>query len=106
MPESLLILAAGWCALLAAGWLALSDDSHWHEVFGKATALSAGTRRSLRWRATTACLTALCLALAADHASMAVLVWIMLLSGSALIIALTLSWRPDWLYWLQTPQAP
>jgi len=33
----------------------------------------------------------------ADRPSMAALVWIMLMAGSAVAVALTLSWRPRWL---------
>ncbi|WP_211234541.1 DUF3325 family protein [Solimonas soli] len=37
---------------------------------------------------------------AADHPSMAVLVWLMPLAAAALIVTFTLSWRPRWLGWL------
>ena len=40
---------------------------------------------------------ALALCLRADHASMAVLVWVMTLSGAALLVAFLLAARPRWL---------
>jgi len=40
---------------------------------------------------------ALVLCLGADHASIAVLVWAMTLSGAALAVAFALAWRPCWL---------
>ena len=39
----------------------------------------------------------LVLCLAVDHASMAVLVWVMALAGAALVVAFTLAWRARWL---------
>ncbi len=48
----------------------------------------------------TALFVGLLLALAADHASMAVLVWVMALAGAALAVAFALAWRPRWLRWL------
>ena len=42
-------------------------------------------------------LAALALCLWVDHASMAVLVWVMAVAASALVVALTLTWRPRWL---------
>jgi hypothetical protein len=56
--------------------------------------LSRGTERVLRGLGALALMAALVLCLAADHASMAVLVWVMTLAGAALTIAFTLTWRP------------
>ena len=46
-----------------------------------------------------ALLASLLLCLRADHASMAVLVWVMSLAAAALLVAFTLAWRPHWLRW-------
>ena len=40
---------------------------------------------------------ALLMCLKVDHATMASLVWVMVLAGAALAIAFTLAWRPHWL---------
>ena len=58
---------------------------------------SPTTLKWLRWLGSAALLAAFALCLAADHATMAVLVWCMALAGAALIVAFTLSWRPQWL---------
>jgi hypothetical protein len=77
MPESLLdnlLLATALLSALAGmGWLALSMDVHARQVWARAP-----SRGGLR----------------VDHASMAVLVWVMALAGAALVTAFTLSWQP------------
>ena len=42
-------------------------------------------------------LLALVICFLADRPSMAVLVWVMLLAGSAMVIGMALSWRPRWI---------
>jgi hypothetical protein len=78
------------------GWLALALDSHWQQVHG-AGDLRLPTRRLLRVLGAVALLSSLGIALLVDHPSIAPLVWIMGLAASALMIAFTLSWRPQWL---------
>jgi hypothetical protein len=84
-------------ALLSGGaglaWLALAMDVHWRQMRTGAPL----TRRKailLRSLGVSALVVSLVLCLAADHATMAALVWVMSLAGSALTIALTLAWRP------------
>ncbi|MFT3954511.1 MAG: DUF3325 family protein [Piscinibacter sp.] len=78
------------------GWLALAMESHWQQVRGDPAA-GRGTVQLLRVLGAAALLLALLLCLRADHATMAVLVWVMALAASALLIAFSLSWRPRWL---------
>jgi hypothetical protein len=99
MPEP---VQAGWLlggALLAAiagmGWLALAMQAHARQVWG--VVASAASVRVLRVLGGAALLASLALCLAADHATMAVLVWVMALAASALLVAFTLAWRARWL---------
>ncbi len=113
MRDSLLLLAASICSLLAFSWLALAMDVHWQQV--RAGAPTSSVKRLLRVLAIAALTISLALCLSVDHATMAVLVWVMLLAASALIVTFTLSWQPRGLApaigWLpqrssQTPGKP
>jgi hypothetical protein len=90
--DNLLLLAATVLCVSGMGWLALAMDVHWKQV--KSGAPSARTVLVLRSLGYAALAASLLCCLAVDHATMASLVWIMLLAGSALAIAFTLSWRP------------
>ena len=92
--SSLLLIAAAAATLVGLAWLALGMDVHWAQVHGDA-ATPPSTR--LRWGGGAALALSFALCLAVDHATMAVLVWFMLLAGSAVGIAMTLSTRPHWL---------
>jgi hypothetical protein len=94
-PQWLLGAAAA-ASVLGFGWLALAMDTHWAQAHGPA-AQKRGVARRLRVVGALAITLSLGLCLAANHPSMAVLVWIMLLAGSAVAIAMTLAWRPQWL---------
>lgn len=85
-------------SLAGMGWLALAMEVHARQAWG--ARLTQGTVRALRALGGAALLAALIAALAADHASMAVLVWVMALAGAALAVAFVLAWRPHWLRWL------
>jgi Protein of unknown function (DUF3325) len=89
-----------WAALLAAtaglGWLALAMDVHWQQVSGLPH-VPPRTQGLLRVLGVAALSASLALCLAADHPTMAALVWVMLLAAGALGVAFTLSWRPRWL---------
>lgn len=91
--RSVLLLAA--LLLCAAGlaWLALAMTTHWHQVRGDAPPSARG-RALLRVLGAAGLLLSLALCLSVDHATMAVLVWVMALAGAALGVAFTLSWRP------------
>lgn len=78
------------------GWLALAMEVHWRQVRG-GTALPRARIVALRVGGAVALLASLAVCLRADHASMAALVWVMLLAAAALTIAFVLSWRPRWL---------
>lgn len=82
--------------VLGFAWLALALDSHWEQVRGSEPP-SAGARRLLQGLGSLALLVSLIACLRADHASMAALLWIMLLAAGALTVAMTLAWRPRWL---------
>ncbi|MBK1687566.1 hypothetical protein CKO37_08590 [Rubrivivax gelatinosus] len=86
-----MLVAATLCALAGFAWLALAMDEHWERVQGGAAALP---RRALRLLGAAAVVLSLVACLRADPPSMAVLVWLMLLAGAALAVALALAWRP------------
>jgi len=99
MPEP---VSAGWllgAALVSSvagmGWLALAMQAHALQVWG--AMVSPATVRVLRVLGASGLVVALLLCLAADHASMAALVWVMALAGAALLVAFTLAWRAHWL---------
>lgn len=93
MHNTMLLIAAFATTVAGMGWLALSLESHWRQVRGEQAA-SAGTVGLLRALGAVALGASLLLCLRADHASMAVLVWVMALAAAALLVAFTLSWRP------------
>lgn len=94
-----MLLAAFVATVGAMGWFALAMEPHWEQVRGGAPR-PASTVRRLRVQAVIGLAVSLGLCLAVDHASMAALVWVMLLAGAALLVALTLAWRAHWLRWL------
>lgn len=81
------------CALGTA-WLALAMDVHWQQARGLDAPVRPGSARLLRGLGIAALLASLLICLRVDHATMAALVWVMALAGSALAVAFTLSWRP------------
>ena len=98
-------MAEAWFLLLALGfslcgmaWLSLSLPVHFQQALG-AAALSPRATTALRALGSGALLASLLACLLADHPSMAGLVWLMLLTASALLIAFALAWRPRWLGW-------
>ncbi|MBL7250816.1 DUF3325 family protein [Alloalcanivorax sp. C16-2] len=96
MPEALLLSLAALLCLIGMGWLALALNVHWKQVRGAASR-GVFTARRLRAMAALALLSALLLCLKVDHATMASLVWVMVLAAAALAVALMLAWRPRWL---------
>lgn len=96
MHNALLLIAALASTVAGAAWLAMSMETHWEQVRDQQPA-SPGTVRLLRALGAAAWFAALLLCLRVDHASMAALVWVMALAGSALIVVFTLSWHPRWL---------
>lgn len=90
MPEALMLVMAWLATLAGMGWFALAMEAHWQQVRGSGTP-PAGLLRVL---GAAALLVSLALCLAADHVSMAALVWVLMLTAAALAVAFTLSWRP------------
>jgi hypothetical protein len=89
-------------ALLAAIWgmslLALAMKPHWEQSRAPLPYPAARAPR-LRALGCAALATSLVLCLAADHALLASLVWVMNLTVAALLVAFTLAFRPRWLGW-------
>jgi len=73
------------------GWLALAMETHWQQVRG---GQPPAAQRLLRGLGAVALLLSLAACLRADHATMAVLVWVMTLAAAALTVTFSLSWRP------------
>jgi hypothetical protein len=88
-----LLAAAGAMSVAGMAWLALAMDVHWQQVRG-GEAPSRATVLQLRMLGGAALLASLLACLLADHATMAALTWVMLLTTSALSIAFALAWRP------------
>lgn len=97
MTETVWLVLAAVSAFLGMGWLALSLENHWHQVTHGSHAHNPARPICLQLLGGTGLLVSLTCSLQADHASMAALVWFMLLSVTALSVTLLLSWRPAWL---------
>ena len=100
MHKGLLLTLALLCSAGGVAWLALAMEAHWQQVRGTATGPARRVSIGLRVAGSVALLASLLACLLADHATMAVLVWVMSLAASALVVALTLAWQPRWLAWL------
>ena len=93
VPDVALLILALFITELGMGWLALAMDAHWNQV-REAPARSRTVTISLRVMGAASLLVSLLLCLVADTATMAVLVWMMMLAVSAATVAFILSWRP------------
>ena len=104
MRDPVLLASALICCFAGFGWLALAMDVHWQQVRDDALPPQS-TRRYLRLLGAIAIGLSLAACLSVDHATMASLVWIMLLIASSLSVAFTLTWRPRWLaalvFWIR-----
>lgn len=98
MPVPLLLALAALEAFVGFAWLALAMQVHWAQVHAHIEHDEPRSRH-LRRAGVVALATSLVLCLMADHPSMAVLVWLMLLAGAGVAVAMTLSTRPQWLRW-------
>lgn len=92
MGNGALLGAALLASVAGMGWCALSMRVHAVQVWGRVP--STMVRGALRAAGAVSLVAALALCLAADHASMAVLVWAMAMTAAALSIAMTLASRP------------
>lgn len=100
MSDAWLLTAAFITSFCGMAWLALAMKGHWQQVLGAGSHPTAVTVRVLRAAGALALTVSLLLCLAADHGSIASLVWIMALAASALVVAFALTWRPQSLRWL------
>lgn len=107
MIKALLLTLAVLLCTLGMAWFALAMEVHWQQVRGTDAPVPRGIAGLLRGLGSAALLSSLLLCLSVDHATMAALVWVMTVAGSALAVAFTLSWRPRWLavlvIWLPSP---
>ncbi len=93
-----MLIAAWACCVLGFAWIALAMDVHWREV--ARTALRRSQQMKLRVAGVAALSVSLLLCLTVDHASIASLVWVMMLAAAALTVTFTLAWRARWLAYL------
>ena|SRR5688572_2362000 len=101
MADALFLVVSFLCAFAGMSWLALAMKPHWVQVRG-AVPHSEPLARRLRFIGGTCLTLSLALCLALSHASMAFLVWVMTLSATALLVAMTLAYAPRSLVWLAT----
>ena len=94
MSEATWLAAAAVFGLAGMAGLALAMDAHWNQVMRRPAGEALHTRRMLRALGAAALLLSLTACLMADRPSMAVLVWVMLLTGSALAVAMVLARLP------------
>jgi hypothetical protein len=92
-PWIVLILAALSC-FAGFAWLALAMNVHWQQVMETGSAPGAQARKSLRILGGLGLLVSAVFCFMADHPSMAVLVWLMLLAACASSVGMLLAWRP------------
>ncbi|WP_457332067.1 DUF3325 family protein [Rhizobacter sp. P5_C2] len=97
MHKALLLTFALLCSAGGIAWLALAMEVHWQQARGTAAGPGRRTAIGLRALGGVALAVSFGVCLLADHATMAVLVWVMSLGAAALLVALTLAWRPSWL---------
>ena len=94
MLESLLTLAAAVASYLALALLALSQEEHWRHA-----GMPPATRLAPRWRyvASVVLILASLLCVAGHGVGFGLILWVMLVGAAIVAVALTLSWRPQWL---------
>lgn len=93
MADLMWLLTAAVCAMVGMSLLALSLEPHWRQVTAAPAPVSFG-KTTLRVLGGAALACALMFCLAADHATMAVLVWIMFLAAAAFSVGMLLTWFP------------
>jgi hypothetical protein len=99
MPDALPLALAFLCNTYGMALFALAMKVHWQQVRDH-EGPSASAALTMRGLGISAVVLSLWLCLQVDHVSMAALVWVMSLAASALIVAMTLTWRPRWLGWV------
>jgi hypothetical protein len=96
MAEHLLLWSTLLLAVFGMARLALAMEVHWRQLHAERP-LSLATARRLRLSGAVALLASLFCCFAAEHPSMAALVWVMTNTASALIVTFTLAFKPRWL---------
>lgn len=91
MSDTALLILAALATLAGMALFALALPAHWAQVGGARAPLSRAAGRRLRAAGALALAASFALCLAADHPTMAVLVWVMLLALSAWGVAMGLS---------------
>ena len=94
MLESLYLSAAAVLSVLGMAWLALSMEVHWAQGKQIPLAESHPPRVLLKVLGFLALLISLVVCMVVDRPSIAALVWIMLMVGSAVAVAFALANRP------------
>lgn len=79
------------CSLGGMAAIALALEAHWQQFNGPGAMLPRRAALGLRLSGAALLGVALTLCLSVDHASMAVLVWLMSLGASALVVAFALA---------------
>jgi hypothetical protein len=92
MPDAVWLATALLATLLGMGCLALAMDVHWRQV--RDSARTRGSVITMRWIGYVLETASLVCCLLADTATMAVLVWMVLMAVAAIVIAFTLSRYP------------
>lgn len=86
------LLGAALCAFAGMGWLALAMPVHALQAWGLLP--GPGALAALRRMGAAALALSLACCLGSDHATMAVLVWTMLMAAAAACVAFVLAGRP------------
>lgn len=94
MPEIIYLGFASVFSVLGMAWLALAMDVHWAQCRGITLAESRPPSSKLRLLGTTSLFASLLICLLVDRPSIAVLVWVMLMTAAAVLIAWGLSKLP------------
>lgn len=99
MFEGLLLLVASVLSVLGMVWLALAMDVHWAQArplpIQDNTLNNKPPQVALRTAAAVALALCFWVCLLVDRPSIAALVWVMLLIGGALVVAVLLAKRPS-----------
>ena len=99
MREGFWALAGLMAAWLGFALLALSQERHLSRFY-QSNSHPVLSRRAQRAIGFIAIGVSLVCCIAGQGASFGSLLWVLSLSATAMATALTLTWRPHWLYWL------
>ena len=94
MLEVLLTLAAAMACYLALALLALSQEDHWSRA-----GMPPATKLARRWRYVASAMLVMAgmFCVAGHGTGFGLILWVMLIGAAIMAVALTLSWRPQWL---------